>query len=138
MQLPAQKQQLAVSAAVGGAAAGPVQTVAAVQRAPMQTPTELRTIGEQISAFAAVHNAHEQHWGTLTKTELCGLQSIEDSAWQAATMECQQALLQLQQVKQTQHNAAQLNAPEQLVALYHPTKAMAFRQLAEGTPAAAV
>ena len=62
-----------------------------------------------------------------------GFRSIEESAWKAAAMECQQAMLQLQQVEQTQHNATQLNGPEQLVAPYHPAKAMAFRQLAQGT-----
>ena len=80
-----------------------------------------------------VHN-YEQHWSTLTAEQADGFQSIEDSAWQAEAMECQQAMLQLQQVEQARLSTAQLDSPEQLVALYHPAKAMAYKQLAEGTP----
>ena len=68
------------SAAVEGATAGPVHWQAmiqiAVHPAPMQTPagraptTKQRAIGNQIAAFAAVHDAYGQHWSTLTKTKL--------------------------------------------------------------------
>ena len=150
------------SAATECAAAGQVQTVTAVHPATMHTPAtqapaaEQQAIRDQIAAFAAVHDAYEQHWSTLTKTELRAadwgraaaianhshpfcrpeeLQSVEESAWQAAAMECQQAIRRLQQVKQARLSTAQVDAQEQLVALYHPAKAWAFKQLAEGTPA---
>ena len=39
-------------------------------------------------------------------------------------------------MKQAQLGTAKFDSPEQWVALFHPAKAMAFRQLAGGTPAA--
>ena len=133
------------SAAVGGAAAEPVQTVAAVKL---------------MAVYASVHRVWEQHWGTVSEYEGSvrsdynrrgksdagqswgevlyyqtpgvyewqfdsrksdQLQDSKVATWEAAVADCQQAIQQLQQAKGAQHNSTlPACTPEQALSQYHP------------------